>query len=56
MVYTDIYNSKAENMATDFILSKNTYLLDRVVEKPGGRAFVCKELMHIPKDKQVSPE
>ena len=44
--------------ATDFIWSKNTYWLDRIVQEPGNRvlyylqdgpnrAFVCEELMHI---------
>ena len=46
---------------TNFIWSKNTYKLDRIVEKAGDcvlyflqiesdRAFVCKESMHIPED------
>ena len=53
--------------ATDFIWSKNTYRLDRVVQEPGNRvlyylqdgpdkAFVSKELMRIPEDTQVPPE
>ena len=47
--------------ATDFIWSKNTYLLDRIVQEPGNhvmyylqdgpdRAFVREELMHVSED------
>ena len=50
--------------ATDFIWSKNTYLLDRIVQEPGNcvlyylqygtsRAFVREELMHISGDTQI---
>ena len=53
--------------ATYLIWSKNTYRLDRIVQKPGNRvlyylqdgpdrAFVSKELMHISEDTQVPPE
>ena len=53
--------------ATDFIWSKNTYRLDRIVQEPGNRvlyyfqdepdrAFVCEELMDIYEDTQVSPD
>ena len=53
--------------ATDFIRSKNTYRLDRIVQEPGNhvlyylqdgsdRAFVREELVHIPEDTQVPPE
>ena len=53
--------------ATDFIWSKNTYRLDRLVQGPGNRvlyylqdgphrAFASEELMHIPEDRQVPPE
>ena len=50
--------------ATDFIRSKNTYRLDRIVQEPGNhvlyylqdgsdRAFVREELVHISEDTQV---
>ena len=53
--------------ATDFVLSKNTYQLDRIVQEPGNRvlyylqdgpnrAFVCEELMHISEGTQVPPD
>ena len=53
--------------ATDFILSKNTYRLDQIVQEQGNcvlyylqdgpdRAFVSEELMDIPEDTQVPPE
>ena len=53
--------------ATDFIWSKNTYRLDRIVEEPGNRvlyylqdvpdrAFVSEKLMHVSEDTQVSPD
>ena len=49
---------------TDFIWSKNTYRLDRIVQDPGNRvlyylqggtdrAFVREELMHVYEDTQV---
>ena len=49
---------------TDFIWSKNTYRLDRIVQKPGNRvlyylqdgpdrAFMREELMHVSKGTQV---
>ena len=52
---------------TDFIWSKNTYRLDRIVQEPGNRvlyylqdgpdrAFVREELMHISEDTQVPPD
>ena len=53
--------------ATHFIWSKNIYRLDRVIEEPGNcvlywlqdgpdRAFVYRELMHIPEDTKVPLE
>ena len=53
--------------ATDFIWSKNTYLLDRIVQEPGNRVlyylqegpdrdFVLEELMHVSEDTQVPPD
>ena len=53
--------------ATDFIWSKNTYRLDRIVREPGNRVlyylqggpdrtFVSEALMHTPEDTQVPPE
>ena len=53
--------------ATDFIWSKNTYRLDRIVQDPGNcvlyylqdgpvRAFVRKELMDVSEDTQVPPD
>ena len=53
--------------ATDLIWSKNTYRIDRIVQKPGNcvlyylqcspdRAFVREELMHISEDTQVPPD
>ena len=53
--------------ATDFIWSKNTYRLDRIVLDPGNRvlyylqdrsdrAFVHEELMHVSEDTQVPPD
>ena len=53
--------------ATDFISSKNTYGLDRIVQEPGNRvlyylqdgpdrAFVREELMHVSEDTQVPPD
>ena len=53
--------------ATDFIWSKKTYRLDRIVEDPGNRilyylkdgpdhAFVREELMLIPEDTKVPPD
>ena len=52
---------------TDFIWSKNTYQLDRIVQEPGNRvlhylqggldrAFVCEVLIHISEDTQVPPD
>ena len=51
---------------TDFIWSKNTYRLDRIVQEPGNRvlyylqdgpdrAFMREELMHVSKGTQVPP-
>ena len=56
-----------KRQATDFIWSKNTYRLDRIVQEPGNRvlyylqdgpdrAFVREELMHISEDTQVPPD
>ena len=53
--------------ATDFIWSKNTYRLDRIVQEPGNRvlyylqdrsdrALVREELMHVSEDTQVPPD
>ena len=73
MVYTDIYISltgkqpEEQNREADFIMSKNTYKLDQIVEEPGNRlfynlqgghdrAFVCEELKHISEDTQAPPE
>ena len=50
--------------ATDFIWSKNTYRLDRIVQDPGNRvlqdgsdrAFVREELMHVYEGTQVPPD
>ena len=53
--------------ATDFIWSKHTYRLDRLVQKPGNRilyylqeepnrAFVHEELIHVSEDTQVPPD
>ena len=70
MAYTDIYINLVNNMeikkrrATDFIWSKSTYRLDRIVQEPGNRVlyylqdgpnrvFVHEELMHISQDTQV---
>ena len=49
---------------TDFIVSKNTYRLDRIVQDPGSRvlyylqdepdrAFLCEQLMHVSEDSQA---
>ena len=54
-------NNKIKKRATDFIWSKNTYRLDRVVKESGDcvlyylqdRALVCEELVHISADTQV---
>ena len=73
MVYKDIFINLTNNMkikkkrATDFIWSKNTYRLDRVVRQPGNRvlfylqdgsdrAFVPEEFMHIREDTQTPPD
>ena len=53
--------------ATDFIWSKNTYRLDRIVQEPGNRvlyylqdgpnrAFVSEELMHVSQNTQLPPD
>ena len=53
--------------ATDFIWSKNTYRIDRIVQEPGNRvlyylqdgpdrALVREELMHISEVTQVAPD
>ena len=53
--------------ATDFIWSKNTYRLDRILQEPGNRVlyylqdghdrdFVREELMHDSEDTQVPPD
>ena len=72
MVYADIYINLVNNIqikkrrATDFIWSKFTYLLDRIVQEPGDCvryylqdvldwAFVRKKLMHVSDDTQVPP-
>ena len=70
MAHTDIYIDLVNNIeikkrrATDFIWSKSTYRLDRIVQEPGNRVlyylqdgpnrvFVHEELMHISEDTQV---
>ena len=56
-----------ERRATDFIWSKNTYQLDRIVQELGNRVlyylqeepdrtFLREELMHISEDTQVLPD
>ena len=61
------YGHQKRQQATDFIWSKNTYRLDRIVQEPGNcvlyysqdgsdRAFVREELMHISEDTQVPPD
>ena len=56
-----------KRQVTDFIWSKNTYRLDRIVQDPGNRvlyylqdepdrAFVREELMHVSEDTQVPPD
>ena len=56
-----------KRQATDFIWSKNTNQLDRIVQELGncvlyylqdgpGRVFVCEELMHISEDTHVPPD
>ena len=56
-----------KRQATDFISSRNTYRLDRIVQEPGNhflyylqdgsdRAFVREEMMHISEDSQVPPD
>ena len=63
----DEQHGDQKRQATDFIWSKNTYRLDRIVQEPcdcvlyylqGGpdRAFVCEELMHIYENTQVPPD
>ena len=56
---------RQKRQAPDFIWSKNTYKLDRIVQEPNNRVlyylqdgpdFVSKELMRIPEDTQVPPE
>ena len=53
-----------KRLATEFIWSKNTYQLDRIVQKPGNRilyylqdgidrSFVLEELIHFSEDTQV---
>ena len=73
MTYAGIFINLANNTeikkrwTTDFIWSKNTYRLDRIVQEPGNpvlyypqdgpdRAFVREELMHISEDTQVPPD
>ena len=69
IVYTDIdinlvNNTEIKKRTTDFIWSKNMYLLDRIAQEPGNcalyylqdgtdRAFVREELMHVSEDTQV---
>ena len=56
-----------KRQATDFISSRNTYRLHRIVQEPGNhflyylqdgsdRAFVREEMMHISEDSQVPPD
>ena len=77
MVYTDIYiglvrskkiqHGDPEGRDTNFICSKNTQSLDRVVKEPGNhvlcnlqhlgdRSLVHEEVIHILEDTQVSIE
>ena len=73
MAYTDIFIDLVNNMdikkrrATEFIWSKSTYRLDRIVQEPGNRAlyylqdgpdsvFVREELMQISENTQVPPD
>ena len=60
-------DKKKTDQITDFIWGKNTYRLDRIVQKPDNRvryylqdgperAFVCEELMHVSEDTQVAPD
>ena len=53
--------------ATDFMWSKNTYRIDRIIQEPGNRVlyylqdgpdrvFVCEELIHVSEDTQVLPD
>ena len=62
----DVQHGDRKRRATDFIWSKTTYRLDRVVQEPGNRvlyylqngrdrAFVSEELMHFLEDTQVPP-
>ena len=56
-----------KRLATDFVWSKNTYRLDRIVQEPGnrilyylengpGRAFVREELMQVPETTGKPPD
>ena len=56
-----------KRLARDFIWSKNTYLLNRIVQEPGNhvlhylqdepdRAFVSEELMHVSEDTHAPPD
>ena len=56
-----VQHGHQKRRAIDFIWSKNTYWLGRIVQEPGNhvmhclqdghdRAFVCEELMHVSED------
>ena len=61
------HHGDQKRQATDFIWSKNTYRLDRIIQEPGNRilyflqdgpdrASVHEELIHISEDTQVIPD
>ena len=63
----DEQHGDQKRRATDFIWSKNTYRLERIVQEPGNcvlyylqdgpdRAFVRGELIHVSEDIQAPPE
>ena len=68
-IYIDLVNKIEikKRRATDFIWSKSTYRLDRIVQEPGNRVlyylqdgpdsvFVPEELMQISEETQVPPD
>ena len=61
------YQPGKQRRATDFVWSKNTYRLDRIVQEPGNRilyylqggperAFVREELMQVPETSEKPPD
>ena len=69
VIYIDLVNNIEikKRRATDFIWSKSTYRLDRIVQEPGNRVlyylqdgpdsvFVREELMQISEETQVPPD